>query len=159
MMSTPSFQTLVSKNHSLRNDWYQVSGFHEWYITLMFCFSLFTWPFLLSPLQIHPPLSRCKMDIPRLEFLTLWFFFISLYTSFLSNLLHAQRCKARRLTILYFQLQFLLDLHIYLYLRYEYLTCSLNLVCQKISSWSSTFSHGGLKYVQKLFDIPFKTGA
>lgn len=99
-------QIFILKHHSLTNNWYQLSGFHQWYITLMFSFIYLAFSSVF--LQIHPPLPRYKVDNPTLEFLTLWFFLISLYTSFLSNLNHAQRCKDKRLAILYFLLQFLI---------------------------------------------------
>ena len=54
---------------------------------------------------------------------------------------------------------FLLELHSYLYLRFEFLTCSLNVLCQKLSLGSSTPSHDGLKNVQKFFDLLFKIRA
>lgn len=98
-------QIFILKHHSLTNNWYQVSGCHQWYITLMFSFIYLAFSSVF--LQIHPPLPRYKVDVPMLEFLTLWFFLTSLYASSLSNLNHAQSCKAKRLAILYFLLWFL----------------------------------------------------
>lgn len=71
-------------------------------------FPFSTWSFLLSPLQIYLLPSRCKADIPRSEFLKLWFFFIPLYNFFLSKPIHAWRYKSGTLEVFSFQLQFLI---------------------------------------------------
>ena len=125
-------QIFILQHHSLTNNWYQGSGFHQWYHTLMFSFIHLAFSFVF--LQTYPPLSRHKVDVPVLEFLNLWFFLISLYTSFLSNLNHAQRCKSKRLAVLYFLLQFLIGAS-YLPILEIWIPCfSLNLVCQKLDS-------------------------
>lgn len=102
----PRFQILVSKHHFLRHDWYQIYGFMNDPSLSWLSFS--TWSFLLSPLQIYLLPSRCKADIPRSEFLKLWFFFIPLYNFFLSKPIHAWRYKSGTLEVFSFQLQFLI---------------------------------------------------